>query len=315
MLPDSKSTRPTVELRTALHTHRSRRDVTRGESAVNRATIIAFALAALASHATTASAQSSANTPPAGYVAATRSGPECADVKARTVSWTLSDTVGLQIPWARRLQMPPLPRGRNAEGKLGVTMRVDETGQPMKDSVFVKGRTDLSYLRDFVQAMRKNLYWPAVLDGCAVTARVWMEVDLGPAAGSAASPAAPASNTLPRGYLAATRSGPECAAAMAKTASLALGTMDGLQRPVARTLHMPPMTRGRKVQGRLLAMLRIDETGRPMRDSVFVTGTAEPKYIREYVEALRKDVYWPAVLDGCNVTARVSTEVDLGLRP
>jgi hypothetical protein len=147
---------------------------------LNRATIIAFAVAALLSNATAARAQSLPTTPPAGYVAAARAGPECAEVKARTVSWSISDTVGLQIPWPRRLQMPPLPMGRNAEGKLGVTIRVDETGQPMKDSVFVKGRTDLSYLRDFVQAMRKNLYWPAVLDGCAVTARVWMEVDLGP---------------------------------------------------------------------------------------------------------------------------------------
>lgn len=137
-------------------------------------------VASMAGAARSAAAQSLPATPPPGYVAATRSGPECDEVKARTAVWTLADTVGLQVPQPRRLQMPPMPRGRNAEGKLFVTMRIDEMGRPIKDSVFVKGRTDVSYLNDFVIAMRKNVYWPAVLDGCNVTARAWLEIDLGP---------------------------------------------------------------------------------------------------------------------------------------
>lgn len=147
---------------------------------MNRIAVALMLLAILFSYPASALAQSLPATPPPGYVAATRSGPECAEVKGRTVAWTTSDTVGLQIPWPRRLHMPPIPRGRNtAEGKLAVIIRVDETGKPMKDSIFVKGRMDLAYSRSFEQVLRKNLYWPAVLEGCNVTARVSMEVDLG----------------------------------------------------------------------------------------------------------------------------------------
>lgn len=141
--------------------------------------LVCAAVAVMAGAAAPAAAQTLPANPPSGYVAATRSGPECAEAKARTATWTIADTVGLQVPQPRRLQMPPIPRARSAEGKLAVTMRIDETGRPIKDSVFVKGRTNVSYLQEFVLAMRKNLYWPAVLDGCNVTARVWLEIDLG----------------------------------------------------------------------------------------------------------------------------------------
>ncbi len=132
-----------------------------------------------------------------------------------------------------------------------------------------------------------------------------------PAAPPAAAPAPP---TLPRGYVPATRNAQDCGAVMARTVSLPLGDMDGLQRPVPRIIQLPPMTRGRNAEGRLVVTLRVNETGRPMRDSIFVTGAADPTYVREYVEGLRKNIYWPAVLEGCNVTARVSTNVDLGPR-
>lgn len=129
-----------------------------------------------------------------------------------------------------------------------------------------------------------------------------------------AAPAPPPSDP-PRGYVPATRSVEECGAARARTASLPPGSLNGLQQPVPRIINMPPFTRGRKAEGRLVAILRVDVTSRPMRDSIFVSGAAEPSYLREYEEALSKNVYWPAVLDGCNVTARVSTEVILGPRP
>lgn len=136
---------------------------------------------------------------------------------------------------------------------------------------------------------------------------------------AAATPAAtPAPDTLspipPRGYVPATRRAEECVAAMARTASLPLGTMDGLQPPVIRTFQMPPAPRGRKVEGRAVVTLRVDETGRPMRDSIFITGPTDQSYLREYVDGLRKNLYWPAVLDGCNVTARWQLTVELGPR-
>jgi hypothetical protein len=131
----------------------------------------------------------------------------------------------------------------------------------------------------------------------------------------AAAPAFPTlSTTPPRGYVPATRSAEECVAVKARTASLPLGSLDGLQPPVVRTFQMPPAPRGRKVEGRAVVILRVDETGRPMRDSIFITGATDQSYLREYVDGLRKNLYWPAVLDGCNVTARWQLTVELGPR-
>jgi len=90
--------------------------------------------------------------------------------------------------------------------------------------------------------------------------------------------------------------------------------MDGLQAPVLRTFPMPPAPRGRKVEGRAVVTLRVDETGRPMRDSMFVSDATGQSYLREYVDGLRKSLFWPAVLDGCNVTARWQLTVQLGPR-
>ncbi|MCC6242201.1 MAG: hypothetical protein IT353_05140 [Gemmatimonadaceae bacterium] len=98
-----------------------------------------------------------------------------------------------------------------------------------------------------------------------------------------------------------------------RTASLPVGTMDGLQLPIARSIGLPPSPVGRKATGTLRAVLRVDETGRPIRDSIFVTGNAEPRYVREFIEGLRTSLFWPAVLDGCNVTARWQLNVNLPL--
>ena len=91
-------------------------------------------------------------------------------------------------------------------------------------------------------------------------------------------------------------------------------TLDGLQAPVLRTFPLPPAVRGRKVEGRAVVTLRVDETGRPMRDSLFITDASDQPYLREYVDGLRDNVYWPAVLDGCNVSARWQLTIQLSSR-
>jgi hypothetical protein len=127
-----------------------------------------------------------------------------------------------------------------------------------------------------------------------------------PAARTSAPP------SLPRGYVPATRSTDECGAARMRTATLPAGTMDGLQLPIVRGFPLPPSPLGRKAEGKLLVTLRVDEAGRPVRDSIFVTGKADAPYVREFIRGLRTERFWPAVLDGCNVAARWSMTVDLG---
>lgn len=71
---------------------------------------------------------------------------------------------------------------------------------------------------------------------------------------------------------------------------------------------------GRRREGKLVVILRVDETGSPMGDSIFITGSTDRTFVRQYIDGIRKTVFWPAVLDRCNVTARWMMTVDLDPR-
>lgn len=126
--------------------------------------------------ARSASASPAGATQPIDYVPATRSGSECTVVRARTATSTATDMAGMQRAMIRVVSTPPFPRGRRVAERLTVILRVGEDGRVMRDSVFVSGSADASYLRELKAAMQTNRYWPAVLDGCAVTLRTVMYI-------------------------------------------------------------------------------------------------------------------------------------------
>ncbi len=77
----------------------------------------------------------------------------------------VNGTRGEPVPSdSRRSQPAPSPTDK----QLFVRIRVGEQGTVMKDSVFVTGYAEPSYLRDLRDAMQRNVYWPAVFEGCAV---------------------------------------------------------------------------------------------------------------------------------------------------
>ena len=115
---------------------------------------------------------------PRSYVAATRAKSECATERARTVAWTVADTVGLQRPLVRRLVIMPLP----APTAMSVTIdvRVSEDGNVMPDSIWLTGISDRAYEGRVRSTVRGYTFWPAVLDGCAVSARTSIRASVGP---------------------------------------------------------------------------------------------------------------------------------------
>ncbi len=108
------------------------------------------------------------DTKPTSYVSATRGAAECVDVVARSASWTSADIPGLQRASLRAMWFPPAAKGRRTDKQLQVRIRVGEQGTVMKDSVFVTGYAEAAYLRELRDAMQRNVYWPAVFEGCAV---------------------------------------------------------------------------------------------------------------------------------------------------
>jgi hypothetical protein len=117
----------------------------------------------------------SASTPPPGsvprgYVAATRPRSDCAVERARTTSWALTDTTGLQRPLTRHLVIAPLPFPPDFQ-RANVDLRVAEDGSVIPDSIWIEGVTDRAYENRLRQSIRGYKYWPAVLNGCAVSAR------------------------------------------------------------------------------------------------------------------------------------------------
>lgn len=121
-----------------------------------------------------ASAQAGQPTrPPSTYVAATRSTSECASVRARTASAALVDTAGLQLPVMRRMVLAPLPRpAQLVPATLVVDVRVSETGSVVRDSIIITGGDNSSYIKRLRGIAETYEFWPAVLDGCAVSYRV-----------------------------------------------------------------------------------------------------------------------------------------------
>lgn len=108
--------------------------------------------------------------PPPGYVPASRSAAECTELVTRSASWTTWDVDGLQRAAARSVTVPPFAKGRKIDRQFTIRLRVDERGQVMRDSVFVTGNAEASYMREFRATLQKWVYWPAVYQGCAVRA-------------------------------------------------------------------------------------------------------------------------------------------------
>jgi len=88
----------------------------------------------------------------------------------------LADTAGLQKPIARRLVIGPIPFPRAMVGTARIDLRVSEDGKVIADSIWIEGVPDAEYERRLRQTVQGYLYFPSVLNGCAVSARTWTRV-------------------------------------------------------------------------------------------------------------------------------------------
>lgn len=110
-------------------------------------------------------------------VTPTRPPAECAAERARTAAWSLADTTGLQRPGMRRLVV--LSREAMAarwDGPATIHLRVSPTGTVIRDSIWVSGVSDPMLERELRMTAAQYEFWPAVLDGCAVSARTTIRV-------------------------------------------------------------------------------------------------------------------------------------------
>jgi hypothetical protein len=77
-------------------------------------------------------------------------------------------------PLRRQIAVPPLGDGRPPRGRLGVEFLVNARG--VVDSVAVVGDVDSTYQPTLLATLRTHTFWPAVYRGCAVPARVAVDL-------------------------------------------------------------------------------------------------------------------------------------------
>jgi hypothetical protein len=71
--------------------------------------------------------------------------------------------------------MAPLPFPSDFQ-QARIDLRVGDDGSAMPDSIWIEGVTDRAYESRLRQTVRAYKYWPAVLNGCSVTARTMARV-------------------------------------------------------------------------------------------------------------------------------------------
>ena len=119
---------------------------------------------------------------------------------------------------------------------------------------------------------------------------------------------APRAGSPPRGYIVATRAKADCGSERACTASWTLADTIGLQRPLARTLVLPPLPFPPGFEQARIE-LRVSEDGDVIPDSVWIDGASDRAFETRLRQTVRAYKYWPAVLDGCAVAARTMSRV------
>jgi hypothetical protein len=110
-------------------------------------------------------------------VAPTRPSADCVAERARAATWSLADTAGLQRPQIRRLVvMSREAMAATWDGPATINLRVSPTGGVMRDSIWISGVSDAFLERELRRTASRYEFWPAVLDGCAVSARTYVRV-------------------------------------------------------------------------------------------------------------------------------------------
>ena len=126
-------------------------------------------------HAVTTSL--STDQPPPSYAAATRNEAECvsqtkgANADAYAITLLNYHDSGHQNPIPRLLFMPDIKKITPYKGPAGeatVTMRVNEKGRVVQDSIRIAGIPDNSFATEVRLVASKAIFWPAVREGCAV---------------------------------------------------------------------------------------------------------------------------------------------------